>query len=352
MKIIFYGGCHAAALRRVFEKYGIGVTKVAHLTNYSLIRAGKPVPYDDFLKFDAAVYSPIRNKADYNTDRLVDHLDAAGRQRVSFPWLQWEGYHPGVKSVSEYAWYSGWWPQALESAARSHDSFSAFRDAVAEGHVLADIVQENAANATERFHAREDDCDVRVASHIDQNFRKARLFLTPDHASTTLYKYIVPQIADRIGVRLDPAFHEMSDEIQAGIRLPILSSVRKALDLEFTGGEFENKLILRSDLLNQSEYLRLIYDAADVVVARSNRPTRVYQGEDKYSVPQGSVVFLTRNPQSNRPGFASCTYLAGSRAPAELNGLRHKDIDLYRPHWTFGRSLKALDHDGENTAIA
>jgi len=243
MKVIFYGGCHAAALRRIFEKFAVGVSSVAHLTSYSLIRAGKPVPYDEFLNFDAVVFSPIRNKQGYNTHQLEEHLDKAGRLRVKFPWLQWEGYHPGYQSSGRHDWYSGWWPSSLEIAAREHQTFEDFVQSIYEGDLLADISLENVEKATLRFRDREFDCDVKVAQYVHENYRKSRLFLTPDHAATVLYKPIATQVANLLGVKLDPAFYEMSDEIQHGIRMPILSSVRRALELEFHGGEFENKLI-------------------------------------------------------------------------------------------------------------
>jgi hypothetical protein len=359
MRVLFYGGCHAAALRRIFERFGHGLTHVDHLTNFRLIRKQLPVPYEQFLGFDAVVFSPIRNKAEYNTSHLEEFLSSKGVRFIKFPWLQWEGYFPGMSRAS-FPWYSGWWPTRLDHASEQFGSFEEFRDAVYAGTVLQEEARQNFAVTTEKLRLGEEGCDVRVVDFIVENHRHQRLFLTPDHAGIALYKHVAAQIAERLGCALDPAFAESTIETQAGISFPVLPAVRQALDIRFPGGEFECNLFFGTTKLSMTEYLHMVYHRKRLVAAQTVANTRIYPvpGAQAAAGPGtgiqaklGTTLLLETTDQPREKGFGTFRIVAMHRGSPQTAALGMKLVRLYHRHWSLGQAVEGVEPEDEKTDL-
>ena len=76
MRVLNYGGCRAGVLRQIFDQYTD--VDVDHITNYKMISARKTFPYEKLSEFDWVVYSPIKNKGEWNTEYLVENCKIRG----------------------------------------------------------------------------------------------------------------------------------------------------------------------------------------------------------------------------------------------------------------------------------
>src|SRR3569623_1621761 len=99
MRVLFYGGCHSTVLRALFARHAAAEHEFEAIENYKIIAAGEPFPYERAATFDAVVYSPIRNKDDWNTSLLAERLPSTVKL-LSFPRLQWNGYFTNVKKMA------------------------------------------------------------------------------------------------------------------------------------------------------------------------------------------------------------------------------------------------------------
>ncbi|QRM35615.1 WcbI family polysaccharide biosynthesis putative acetyltransferase [Microvirga sp. VF16] len=271
MKVLFYGGCHAGVLRRAFERFAPEGHTFDHITNFTLIASRKPFPYDYAATFDAVVYSPIANKGDYNTDRLKAFCEANGIQTVCFPWLQWNGYFPGCIQ-GQLLGFKGWiYPQLFDLMAEM--PFDLAYDMLLRATFLGDTVHSALERTTEHLVAHETtmETDFRVSDFILQHYKRSRLFLTPNHPSTTLYKYVAWRIAEHLGISLDKGFFTSGSELQPEKRVPILPGVADQLGLEFCDSDFEDRENLPRRVFSLREYLTLYADrAARLLRARTH----------------------------------------------------------------------------------
>lgn len=341
MKVLFYGGCHAAALSRVFGRYSNSLERVDHLFNFDLIRKQAAVPYDYICSFDRVIFSPIRNKGDYNTSYLECFLKSQGIPFLKYPWLQWEGYFPGTVR-SPYSWFVGWWPSSLESLVEKCNSKQEFLDSVYSGLALLDSISSNFERTTARLIAGERDCDIKISDMILSNYQSKRLFLTNDHAGLELYKYIVAEIAGWLCAFVDPAFYNSNTEVQRGIQLPILPSVSKALGIQFPGGDFLNKYMIGDGILSMTEYLGLIWSARSVFVAFSTCDTRIYslspnmQKGQAFQVRNGAQVLLMDTGAGRVGNHHNYKLVAFRRGSTKvLDKLAYSEVLLYKSHWLF-----------------
>ncbi len=231
MRVLFYGGCHAVALEKLFRTSAASRHEFSSLQNFELINSGTPFPYEQLTRYDAVVFSPILNKDAWNTDHLVERCAALRIPTVSFPWLQWNGYFPDVMHVEQppHIW-----------------GYRRFADRVAQGatpaELLADARNPDAFNplpyAEWSFNILEENeaaLDIRVSAFIRQHYQAQRLFWTPNHPTLALYTYVQKEIARRLGIGLKWFARHDEQHPDAFIILP---GVRDALGLDFTGEEY------------------------------------------------------------------------------------------------------------------
>jgi hypothetical protein len=349
VRVLFYGGCHAEALRRLFARYVRGLEDVRALTNYRLIRGGHPVPYDAMRGFDWVIFSPILNKEQYNTSHLEADLGAHGVRLLRFPWLQWNGYFPGLDQKGP-PWLSGWWYSALETLAAESPTFEHFAEQVFDGTALGEAALRELETTTSWLRRLEAGTDVPVSGYVLDNFRRERLFLTPNHPSTALYRHVVLQIAAALGLQVDPSIHHTRLEAQEGLQVPILPSVARALDLRFQAGDFEHKYALGGEILPLSAFLRLHYSKADIRVAEARTNTRIgrdlgtAEGE-ALTVKRGERLLLRAVPEANVPRYRGYEVLAVISARQKIAALRGQVVRIFHPHWTLSLSQRVVDPD-------
>jgi hypothetical protein len=229
MRVFFYGGCHAPVLETLFRASAAGPHRFSSLQNFELINAGTPFPYERLTDYDAVVYSPIRNKGEWNTVHLQERCDALRIPTVRFPWLQWNGYFPDVTQIDRPPHLWGY--QRLIDRAGEGASFS---ELLAEARQGFDPVA-YAQYSFDRLEESEADVDIPISGFIREQYRQQRLFLTPNHPALPLYLYVQKQIASRLGIPL--RWFSRHEECHPD-SLIILPTVRDALGLGFSGGEY------------------------------------------------------------------------------------------------------------------
>ena len=181
MRVLLYGGCHAAAIKRIVERHGSRNDHVELLVNFAMIAHGQPFPYDDLDRFDCVVFNPIRRKDEWNTARLDDELEQRRIPSVKYPWITWLGYFPGAVKT-DFGWHAEWWSQPLVDLAREHETFETFYDEVVHGEALADLALTAVEESTAELRRREvsEQVNLPLAEHIHAHFRERRLFQSPD----------------------------------------------------------------------------------------------------------------------------------------------------------------------------
>ena len=345
MKILFYGGCHAASLKQIFDRYGQGVSISSSLTNYQLIRKKIPFPYQNISKYDVVIFNPIRNKESYNTLYLEEYLTKKNIPYFKYPWIQWNGYFPEYSNTKIGQWYQGWWPVFLDQLAKESDDRNHFVEKVYLKKDFEQLVLSNFNETTFRLSKNESDCEIKLSQFILKNYNHIRLFLTPNHPSSHLYKYLASKISDLINIKLDDSFEEIDDEVQSGSSLPILPFVKKVLNLSFPSGSFCNKFIFNSPSMSMKEYLYMIYTSSTIkkLIAKNN--TRVYRlnhaqeslGTEQFnsnpiSFQMGSQIlskFICKVDKMYDEYFLHASYVDSS---SNVN-LFPCSVKVYRNHW-------------------
>jgi hypothetical protein len=229
MRVLFYGGCHALALETLFRASASGSHSFSSLQNFELINAGTPFPYERLARYDAVVYSPVRNKDQWNTTHLQERCDALRIPTVRFPWLQWNGYFPDVTQIDRAPHL--WAYQRLIDMAGQGASFS---ELLAEARQGFDPLG-YARYSFDRLEENEGDVDIPISGFIRRHYRDQRLFLTPNHPALPLYLHVQQQIARRLGLPLK--WFVKHEELHPDTFI-ILPTVAKALGLRFTGEEY------------------------------------------------------------------------------------------------------------------
>lgn len=307
-RILFYGGCHSGIFKRVFGRFGLGAHDYEWLVNYELIRRGEPFPWDWVSQFDWVVYSPINNPG-YATSELVSFCDARNIKHLSYPWLQWNGYHPGLRKdvfLGGTGWVNG---RIRETAAASAD-FEAFYRKVSEPDFLHDFIKQNRDDSLNRISYEENyhEVDIRLFDLISKQYKERRLFFTPDHPSTYTYKYCIDIISQMIGISLEKSFYFSGQELQDIDREPIIPSVVSALELKFFDADYKCERLFGSDNISWKEYIKLYESIGTVVLrCRNNSYLKIAAGyteeRDRITVKAGDYMIVAEPVQAAPDGF-------------------------------------------------
>jgi len=277
MNVLFYGGCHAQVLHRIFSECFTSEISSELLINYKLIAELDGFPYEKLEGVDVVVYSPIVSKEHWNTIHLEKFCRENNIKTISYPWLEWHGYFPEC-SKGSFLGGRTWIYKKLEVLAKSIRTFDSFIRAVLDVETIA---HENLEKTTGKLKHQEESCklDVVVTDFIMKNYQEKRLFLLPDHPTKVLYEYVATAIADRLGLTFSSEFFQSMAEPQAGDEIPILPIVKKELGLRFEGERFANKEILKTaKIFSFTEYAEIFFFAnKDFKFFSSTRPTFIKQ---------------------------------------------------------------------------
>lgn len=336
MKVLFYGGCHAAALRRIFQRFSVEEHQFETLINFSLHRRGASLPLDYIAEFDWVVFSPVENKPGINTDELARFCASRRVRTFSFPWVQWNGYFTGVSRGRD-----GWtYTPTLRPEGGPEHSFQDYYDYISAEPITETAIL-SAVDMTSSHllaHEKRNAVDAPISGLIADRCRVERLFLTPDHAARPVYRLLASSIADGLGIRLDRAWEHSSDEPQYGISLPILPCVARALKLEFQDADYRHHERFEG-FLSWREYATVLHQRCDVY-----RPRRATYAKaapvghetldlaDKTLYRIGDAIFGRAAPDGVSAGHVAVTPLF-SRAVGESfpDGCT---AWLYNGHWS------------------
>lgn len=343
-RILFYGGCHAATFKGIFARncpdpdYAFDC-----IVNFELIASRAPFPYERLKDYEYVVFSPIENKEDYNTEKLLSACREEGIRTIVYPWLQWNGYFPYIRKgpfLTTLSWQHGLFPGfgALED-------FDAFADAMSSALSDSNALDANLLATTERLRAQETrtGCDITVSDYILGNYARRRLFLTPDHPSKILYDYLAAELSGRLGVPLRESFFWSTFEPQHGIRIPIPPEVGTSLGLDFVDADYQNTLTgLGQRHVCYDEYQRISFGVSlGYKIYRSSTRTFIKHDvadskslpdSEKLAVPKGCLVQIlpTRVERSHVVGRINWA----SGANSEIKPWRLPvEGAIFAPHW-------------------
>lgn len=234
MKVLVYGGCHAGVLADTLQQFASGWHRFDSLRNYELIDRGEPFPYHRLDGYDAIVYSPVRNKGEWNTSHLLERCAKLGLPALSYPWLQWNGYFTNVTKPSDLPPHV-WCLEGLLDLLASNASIDTLRREAEAGQRFTEAARPYADSSFEALRGHEAECDIQIGGFISANYQRARLFATPDHPTSALYAYVCREIAARLslGISLPHTLAEPHHDI-----LPILPAVGRALGLQFVSTDY------------------------------------------------------------------------------------------------------------------
>lgn len=354
MRVLFYGGCHAMALRRIFEQYVPGV-EVDHITNYKLIRENVGFPYDHLKRFDWVVFNPILNKEAYNTVHLEAFAKANGVKTLKYPWLQWQGYYPTVRKISP-DWYTGYWLSGLDAVAERSPTFDHFCEQVFHGQALADEARQQFEATTGYLQRLETHADLNVSDFVLRNYQTQRLFLTPDHPSLATYKHLVRLVSEALGCKVDPSFYWSAQEVQQGIQIPILPSVSRALGITFAAGDFQHNLVYGDDVFPLREFLKLHYFKDLVRVATAKQRTRLHSDPadpeaPRFVVPEGDRLLVFQVQPEQASGYREYGVITPLKADRRAKDMAGRNLHFYPGHCAFTTKIKAAAPEGEKVAV-
>jgi len=211
----------------MFDTAAIGKHEFTALQNYELIGSGTPFPFDRLTSLDAVVYSPIRNKGEWNTSILQEKCDALGVRTVSYPWLQWNGYFPDVGDApAPHHWTYNRLAQMAQSGATLDEMRDLARDP--DGFDPINYLE----YAFKALSEHESDLDFQIGEFIRRHYQEHRLFWTPDHPTLALYAHVQKRIAQQLGIWINGFARHDEPHSDALIILP---GVEQSLGLKFEG---------------------------------------------------------------------------------------------------------------------
>ncbi|WP_331327169.1 WcbI family polysaccharide biosynthesis putative acetyltransferase [Methylobacterium fujisawaense] len=324
MRLLIYGGCHALILKRLIDELGPAhLHQVDLLINFQLVASGEQFPYERLKDYDVIIYSPIQNKGIYNTTFLDEACAAANVQAIRFPWLEWHGYATGADKAQFWGHHSWYYPDLI-AIGRQFDNLQSYIAHVRDAFPPRDYVTQAMAFTTRRLVEQElaFECQVRVSTFINDNFRERRLFLIPDHPTNVLYKNVVDQIEDLLDTRLIESWPSDLPELQPEERTPILPRIVAETGLSFSDSTWRSA-IQPLGSMDLNAFLTLHFQAghcaddraegaAGVVLATANRQTWASPVEPAVGRPgPAAVSIFDQVLMRRRPSAAGDTHFIG-----------------------------------------
>lgn len=325
MNVLFYGGCHAYVLKNTFESFASEGHNFDYLINFDLIRNNKPFPWGKARGYDVIVFSPIQH-ADYRTELLKEFCEKHGIKYISYPWMQWNGYFPEAKKGDFLGGVSWMYPTLYDKKNRKYKKNFFIENLHNSNKMLRDF---------ELKH----EVDISIYSFIENNFRNKRLFLTPDHPTGFMYRYLVKEISDKFSIDIDMSYWLSAYEPQGGIKLPIRPGVAEALDLNFFDADFENCTAFGDLTMPWSAYLQLydmkggeILEAKSTTIIKDRPVTRTELASTEFTVVSaGDIIIFSKEDMPPIEGHIFGTVLLGRKA--KYANLSKYSGYLFINHW-------------------
>lgn len=208
--IIFYTNCQYRGLKYFLEKYFKDEKKIYHIENYTLIKYKKNIPIDILKLADIFIYQPIDKKHGiYSTQTSVEinimSYLSSNCKRISFPYIYnsslWilippaniDGYIGNYPDIDKYINR-----EPIENLKAKGYSLNKVIEMYSKG--LIDFDYENRFNKSlDILKKKEEFCDVKVATFIEKNIKKHRLFFTQNHPTSCVFIHCVNQILSILG---------------------------------------------------------------------------------------------------------------------------------------------------------
>lgn len=340
MRLLIYGGCHANAIKRILTNFADQDLHVDVLINYKLIASKKNFPYDKLKGYDYVIFNPIQNKSDYNTIHIEKYCNLKNIRFYKYPWIQWGGYWPLPKKRfwgPRKEWSLFYVKRMIDeyihnNNIKSKKDVESFANCLFDEKNFDQIMAVEIEKTTEKliYNEEQGGVDLNISDFIVENYKQHQLFLTPDHASTFLYKYIVKKLTSDLCISIKSSFYNELDEIQEGVRLPILPGVKDAIGLSFSQDFYYNKDLFGNIKLPISTYAKTHFEQSQIVHAVSKNNTKFKFGD-------------SNNKISVKVGYKMLVELVGQRFQGHQEVkvispfLHEENIFLYQDHWQLYR---------------
>jgi hypothetical protein len=340
MRILFYGGCHAAIMQHHFKEFVRQPIETDCLVNFQLIASGREFPYEELPRYKSVVFSPIENKGEYNTDRLVEFCRKAGIQTVSYPWLEWHGYCP-TAIKGDFQGHVEWFYPELLRRGPEFKTFPDFIEFVVSHYPSDQEIDEIVTKSSAFLVASEErnNVDVKISAFVRDEFQKSRLFVASDHPSTTLYLRVMQDLAKAMSLDFDREKGNLEEdgEWQSEARTPIFPRVKARLGLEFDDPRWRFDARFPGATLSLEKYLRL-YFHCDGEIATSKVATLLMSIADpdaaSREVGAGARFLLNREETDQTRGLQRVRIITNLEGEASDAASGH-DFFIQTKDWDF-----------------
>lgn len=244
---ILYGNCQMNAVTYYLKVNYPHLYEYHMYWNYVLLKNPSELPLDLFKKADLFIYQPLKGHGIADTAYIKANYISKKCKCISFPYIYFNGYFPDYVHDINYArtvskqypsgiFYTG--HQKIIDFICNGDSPNKIVEKCMSPELFSEeYIRQNYQKTIRILREHEIDTDVKIASFIESNYKKARLFHTINHPTNIILKEVLKQIIsilkwDSTTVDNNPLFdHEILKE--GGFTDIIYPSVSQNLGLEF-----------------------------------------------------------------------------------------------------------------------
>jgi len=209
LNIVYYTNCQYSGIDFFLKKY-IKNIETLYIENYTLIKNKNKIPVDILKNANIFIYQPIDKKHGiYSTDTIIENNIMSYLTpnciTISFPYIYnsslWilippaniDGYIGNYPDIDKYIN-----KESIEKLKIQGYSLDEVLVMYFNGKI--DFDYENRFNKSiEILKKKEEICDVKVATFIEKNINKRRLFFTQNHPTTCIFIHCVNQILSILG---------------------------------------------------------------------------------------------------------------------------------------------------------
>lgn len=269
-KCVIYANCFGQVIKRLLENHPefSAEYEITLYTNYEMIKSRDILPLEGC---ELIIHQPLKEEYGILSTKYIKDHKPDGCISILVPQLFNTGFIPTCQKEGNNSFY--------------HD--------IDNYPPTPKRLQINYKWSLDFLKKREAECDIKVFDFIVENYRKHRLFLTPHHATTYLYEYVLNCILNKLSyspVNLDIAVQQhcyTAHPLINGIKYPIHSKVAETLGLEWVSES------IIDDNFYINEYNRML-------LCRGNTVGFYYFPYENYAVVEG-VLGHTRKYYPNNP---------------------------------------------------
>lgn len=248
LNITFYGNCQCMILSNIFSGVLRGVN-VRYVSNFQLIQKRVDEPPPIFIDTDILIYQPLQNHGKLDTKYIIENIIPKTCKTISFPYVYFLGYFPDFLQVKFVDMDEvKRWPDEDDQLPYQYIRVNTLIDnglidqfdiTLSDDFITKEETLDRLHFSLNKLKEKELSCDIKLHDFILSNFRKTRLFHSPNHPSNVIFTYLANAIMQKLCIALHInrtfVFNFASTNEFLGVfsNMLIFPSVHKHLDLQF-----------------------------------------------------------------------------------------------------------------------